>query len=200
MKDTFTPFILSPKSRLWYHVPTQNQHCISFAPSLVHQGLCWVMDDAFLREPGPKAEGITDTGAGCLPHPPEPAASTDPVTPALYVSPTSGQLSPGEESRIRLTFTPKRAGVLSFALPVWLARMPAKGTRPYLTLNVKVNSWFCFCWRVSAVDEKKRAGCQLCAFFSVCWVLRGNIEHCGFLWCGSSVKVLSMRQFTCGSP
>ena len=107
------------------------------------------MDDAYLREPGPRAEGVAETDAGnpgVSAAPPLPAdadaaaASTGPgpATPVLYVSPTSGQLSPGEESRIRLTFTPNRAGVLMFALPVWLARVPERGTRPYLTLHVKV--------------------------------------------------------------
>ncbi|CAM9417792.1 unnamed protein product, partial [Hapterophycus canaliculatus] len=60
-----------------------------------------------------------------------------PATPVLYVSPTSGQLSPGEESRIRLTFTPSRSGTMAFALPVWLARVPETDSRPYLTLSVK---------------------------------------------------------------
>ncbi len=113
------------------------------------QGLCWVIDDAYLKEPGPRAEGVADaadTGnPGVSAAAPvlradaaAAAASPGPVTPVLYVSPTSGQLSPGEESRIRLTFTPNRAGVLTFALPVWLARVPERGTRPYLTLHVKV--------------------------------------------------------------
>ena len=114
------------------------------------QGVCWVMDDAYLKEPGPRAEGIPEREAGspgvsASPPPPgDPdgigASSSGPVTPVLYVSPTSGQLSPGEESRIRLTFTPNRAGVLTFALPVWLARVPERGTRPYLTLYVKVKA------------------------------------------------------------
>lgn len=104
------------------------------------QGLCWVLDDAFLKGTGPRAEGVPDDeGADDFrPDSPDSLVGSDPVTPALYVSPTSGQLSPGEESRIRLTFTPKRAGALTFALPVWLARVPAKDTRPYLTLMVKV--------------------------------------------------------------
>eukprot|EP00903_Cladosiphon_okamuranus_P009303 g8875.t1 len=111
------------------------------------EGLCWVVDDAYLKEPGPRAEGLPEGDAGApgtsiSPLPPgDPdvigASSSGPVTPVLYVSPTSGQLSPGEESRIRLTFTPNRAGVLTFALPVWLARVPERGTRPYLTLQVK---------------------------------------------------------------
>lgn len=100
------------------------------------------MDDAYLREAGARAEGIACAGTVGPPDPSENAASTGPVTPALYVSPTSGQLSPGEESRVRLTFTPKRAGVLSFELPVWLAREPATGTRPYLTLHVRVSVCF----------------------------------------------------------
>lgn len=102
------------------------------------QGLCWVLDDAFLKGPGARAEGIADEDVDCPLDSPDASVASDPVTPALYVSPTSGQLSPGEESRIRLTFTPKRAGALSFALPVWLARVPAKEKRPYLTLVVKV--------------------------------------------------------------
>lgn len=105
------------------------------------------MDDAFLKEPGPRAEGVPEgdgrnPGISAPPPPPVDAAaaasSSGPVTPVLYVSPTSGQLSPGEESRIRLTFTPNRSGVLTFALPVWLARVPSRDTRPYLTLSVKV--------------------------------------------------------------
>ena len=108
--------------------------CLPTSP----QGLCWVIDDAFLQGTGARAEGIDAEEADCHPDSPDDSASSDPVTPALYVSPTSGQLSPGEDSRIRLTFTPKRVGALSFALPVWLARVPAKETRPYLTLLVKV--------------------------------------------------------------
>lgn len=120
------------------------------SPLTPPQGLCWVIDDAYLKEPGPRAEGILEGGAGVpgvsVPPPPpgDPdgigASSSGPVTQVLYVSPTSGQLSPGEESRIRLTFTPNRAGVLSFALPVWLARVPERETRPYLTLHVKVKT------------------------------------------------------------
>lgn len=106
--------------------------------SLECQGLCWVLDDAFLHEPGPRAEGVIEQGAPVIPHHSGADASTGPVTPALFVSPTSGQLSPGEESRIRLTFTPKRAGTLSFALPIWLAREPVEGIRPYMTLRVQV--------------------------------------------------------------
>lgn len=102
------------------------------------KGLCWVLDDAYLKEPGPRAEGLAGAEVAYPSPPPDDETSAGPVTPTLYVSPTTGQLSPGEESRIRLTFTPKRAGVLSFALPVWLAREPAKGSRPYLTLQVKV--------------------------------------------------------------
>lgn len=107
-------------------------------PHLPPQGLCWAIDDAFLREPGPRAEGIVGTEDVLTPSPPDMTTSTVPVTPALYVSPTSGQLNPGEESRIRLTFTPKRAGALSFALPVSLTRVPVKGARPYLKLRVQV--------------------------------------------------------------
>lgn len=109
-----------------------------------------MIDDAYLKEPGPRAEGFPEGDAGVPgnsvspPPPGDPdgigASSSGPVTPVLYVSPTSGQLSPGEESRIRLTFTPNRAGVLTFALPVWLARVPERGTRPYLTLHVKVKA------------------------------------------------------------
>lgn len=105
------------------------------------------MDDAFLKEPGPRAEGVPDgygrnPGMSAQPPPAAEAASSSsgPVTPVLYVSPTSGQLSPGEESRIRLTFTPNRSGVLTFALPVWLTRVPDRGTRPYLSLSVKVTN------------------------------------------------------------
>lgn len=98
-----------------------------------------MLDDAFLKGTGTRAEGVADQEEGDdPPDSPEASAASDPVTPALYVSPTSGQLSPGEESRIRLTFTPKRAGALSFALPVWLAREPERDTRPYMTLLVKV--------------------------------------------------------------
>lgn len=100
------------------------------------------MDDAYLREAGARAEGVADAGDPGPTDPSENAASAGPVTPALYVSPTSGQLSAGEESRVRLTFTPKRAGALEFELPVWLAREPVKGTRPYLTLYVRVRTRF----------------------------------------------------------
>lgn len=122
---------------------------LPLAPHTHAQGLCWVLDDAYLKEPEPRAEGLPERDAGAPgtsvspPPPGDPdgigASSSGPVTPVLYVSPTSGQLSPGEESRIRLTFTPNRAGVLTFALPVWLARVPERGTRPYLTLQVKVS-------------------------------------------------------------
>lgn len=112
------------------------------------------MEDAHLKEPGPRAEGIADgdirnAGIAALPHPVDAAAvvaSSGPATPVLYVSPTSGQLSPGEESRIRLTFSPSRSGTMAFALPVWLARVPETGTRPYLTLSVKV-ACVCVCKR-----------------------------------------------------
>lgn len=99
------------------------------------------MDDAYLRETGPEAEGIVGAGMATPPAAHDINVSTDvPVTPALYVSPTGGRLGPGEECRLRLTFTPKRAGVLSFSLPVWLAdRVPEPRTRPYLKLRVHVS-------------------------------------------------------------
>lgn len=98
------------------------------------------MDDGYLRGTGPEADGVEGAGMSVPPPPPSDAEPAGPVTPALYVSPTEGNLAPGEEARIRLTFTPKRAGVLSFALPVWLAsKLPKRGTRPYLTLNVHVS-------------------------------------------------------------
>lgn len=104
------------------------------------QGLHWVIDDTHLREPGPRAEGIIDGGEVSYPRPLDVSQSTSPAPLVLYVSPTEGQLSPGEETRVRLTFTPKRAGYSSFSLPVWLApRVPPPGTRPYLSLNVRVS-------------------------------------------------------------
>lgn len=119
------------------------------------------MDDAYLKEPGPRAEGVLEddhnTGVSTPLSPSADAAaaaSPGPVTPVLYVSPTSGQLSPGEESRVRLTFTPNRAGVLTFTLPVWLARVPERGTRPYLTLCVKVRRWGGGCFEHLTCREK----------------------------------------------
>lgn len=104
------------------------------------QGLTWVVDDSFLRESGPRAEGILPGAEVSSLHLPDEKASTAPTTRALYVSPTEGQLSPGEEARVRLTFTPKRAGALSFSLPIWLtSRVPPPGSRPYMTLHVRVS-------------------------------------------------------------
>lgn len=102
------------------------------------QGLCWVIDDSSI-ELGPDSEGVARASAANLSLPADDATAAGRFTPTLYVSPTSGQLSPWEESRVRLTFTPKRTGLLSFALPVWLERVPSKKTRPYLTLRVQVN-------------------------------------------------------------
>lgn len=108
--------------------------------AVASQGLTWVMDDSFLRESGPRAEGILPSAEVSSLHLPDEKASTAPTTRALYVSPTEGQLSPGEEARVRLTFTPKRAGSLSFSLPVWLtSRVPPPGSRPYMTLHVRVS-------------------------------------------------------------
>ncbi|CAM9172605.1 unnamed protein product [Choristocarpus tenellus] len=85
------------------------------------QGLSWIMDDSVLRceEKDEKLIGVTKT-------------------PIFYISPTSGELSPGEETRLRVTFTPKSDRDYTFQLPVWLSqRQPPEGTRPYLTLEVQ---------------------------------------------------------------
>ncbi|CAM9334154.1 unnamed protein product [Discosporangium mesarthrocarpum] len=85
------------------------------------QGLSWVMDDSALR-----VEDNEDMPLGAT------------KTPTFYVSPTSGELSPGEETRVRVTFTPKSDRDYTFHLPVWLARrLPSKGTRPYLKLTLQ---------------------------------------------------------------
>ncbi|CAM9239147.1 unnamed protein product [Phaeothamnion confervicola] len=55
--------------------------------------------------------------------------------PAFYVAPTRGELAPGEEVKIRVTFTPRRDNDYAFALPVLVGGPGLRGSGVYPRLT-----------------------------------------------------------------